>query len=365
MKFITEVKGHYLELQREDFRRLATLVQDLPEFANVRDRRRLVAGALEGAPRASTLLAGLDLDGSPRGVAVEVIKTLAQFGQVAYGKEALGVLLNELLDRIGEGENQDFIRTLFANYPLDRPVVRNRPIPLDQWRGTASVEDVREKIIGENTLRDISLLELALAAARAVVRIGLPGGAGSGFMIAPDLLMTNHHVIASAAQTEHAEFTFNYQLDRHGKACETLTAGAKPQGLLHTHPELDYTVVQLAAPPAFGEPLRLRAVRSERDARVSIIQHPGGHFKKISMQNNFVAYADNTVVQYFTSTEPGSSGSPVFNDAFEVIAIHHSGGMLEEPGTGRRYLRNAGTSMIAVLADLKAHAPAILGQLAR
>ena len=352
-----------VELQREDFRHLVSLVQDVPDFANVRDRRRLVVGALEGIPRASAILSGLDLDGNPRSVAVEVIKTLAQFGQVAYGKEALGVFLNELLDRIGDGEEQDFIRSLFTRYPLDRPVVRNRPIPLDQWRGTASAEDVREKIIGENTLRDIRVLELALAAARAVVRVGLPNGAGSGFMIAPDLLMTNHHVIGSAADMEQAEFTFNYQLDRHGKACETLTVVAKPQGLFHTHPDLDYTVAQLADPPAFGEPLSLRAARVKRDDRVTIIQHPGGHFKKISMQNNFVAYADPTVVQYFTSTEPGSSGSPVFDDGFAVIAIHHSGGMLEEPDTGRRYLRNAGTSMIAVLADLKANAPAIHGRL--
>jgi len=29
-----------------------------------------------------------------------------------------------------------------------------------------------------------------------------------------------------------------------------------------------------------------------RDDRVAIIQHPGGHLKKISVQNNFVAYAD-------------------------------------------------------------------------
>jgi hypothetical protein len=69
---------------------------------------------------------------------------------------------------------------------------------------------VREKIIGENTLRDIAMLEQALAAAKGVVRVGLTDGAGSGFMIAPDLLMTNHHVIGSQALAERAEFTFNY-----------------------------------------------------------------------------------------------------------------------------------------------------------
>ncbi|ODH02276.1 hypothetical protein A4S05_24955 [Nostoc sp. KVJ20] len=59
---------------------------------------------------------------------------------------------------------------------------------------------------------------------------------------------------------------------------------------------------------------------------MAIIQHPGGHLKKISIQNNFVAYTDNKVLQYTTSTEPGSSGSPVFDDDFQVVGIHHSGG---------------------------------------
>lgn len=72
-----------------------------------------------------------------------------------------------------------------------------------------------------------------------------------------------------------------------------------------------------------------------------------------------VTYVDNDVVQYTRCTSPGSSGSPVFNVNFEVVAIHHSGGMLLEPGTEERYLRSQGTSMIAVLDDLKINAPEI------
>jgi V8-like Glu-specific endopeptidase len=350
-----------VQLKQDDFRRLVELVQGLPDFATARDRRRLVAAALEGSPRASSILAGLDLEGSPRGAAVEVVKSLADFGQVAFGKEALGVFLNYLQALTGE-EQADFISGLFSVYPFnDAAAARNRPI--DHWRGSESADDVREKIVGENTLRDIRMLELGLEAARAVVRIGVGSGAGSGFMIASDLVMTNHHVIGSKEDAAKAEFMFNYQLDLTGKACEPLTVGALPEGAFRTDASLDYTVVQLRDPPGFGSPLKLRPVVLRRDERVSIIQHPGGHFKKISMQNNFVAYADRQVVQYTTSTLPGSSGSPVFNEAFEVVAIHHSGGVLEEPGSGRHYLRNAGSSMIAVVEDLKANAPEIYAQL--
>src|SRR5262249_56211018 len=92
--------------------------------------------------------------------------------------------------------------------------------------------------------------------------------------------------------------------------------GARTGGVFHTSAELDLTVLELDAPAAEFQPLTMRSRRVLRDERVTIIQHPGGHYKKISMQNNFVAYADDRVVQYTTSTEPGSSGSPVFDQAF-------------------------------------------------
>ncbi len=111
------------------------------------------------------------------------------------------------------------------------------------------------------------------------------------------------------------------------------------------------------------EPLTLASKRVQRDERVNIIQHPGGHYKKISMQNNFVAFANARDIQYLTTTEPGSSGSPVFDNNFVVVGIHHSGGDLLEPDSSRRYLRNAGSSMIAVLADLRANAPEIYQKL--
>jgi S1-C subfamily serine protease len=353
-----------IQLSQPDFRQLTRLVQNLPDFATVRDRRRLVAGALEGVARADLLLARLDLDGTPMGVAVEVVRFLAGFGQVAYGKEALGVFLNYLQPLVDETDAA-FIDALFQRYPLDAPAAPARP--LDHWRGSESPADVQEKIIGENTLRHIYVLERALRAAQAVVhlRVSHDDGRtalGTGFLVASDLLMTNHHVVASAAVAVQTRYSFNYQLDVDGRQQAITTVGGLAGGLFHSNAELDYTVLQLADPPALA-PLTLRAALVPPESRVAIIQHPGGHLKQISMQNNFVAYADRWVVQYTTSTLPGSSGAPVFDDDFAVVAIHHSGGLLQEPGSQRRFLRNAGSAMIAVLADLQSAAPAIYARL--
>jgi V8-like Glu-specific endopeptidase len=61
--------------------------------------------------------------------------------------------------------------------------------------------------------------------------------------------------------------------------------------------------------------------------------------------------------------EPGSSGSPVLDEALNVVGIHHAGGQLREPATSRRYLRNEGVRMMAILDDFRRNAPDIHARL--
>jgi V8-like Glu-specific endopeptidase len=77
------------------------------------------------------------------------------------------------------------------------------------------------------------------------------------------------------------------------------------------------------------------------------------------MQNNFVSHFDRPWLRYTTGTEEGSSGSPVFNEEFEVVAIHHGAREFEDLTTRKSYVRNEGASMAAVLDDLQSTAPEI------
>jgi V8-like Glu-specific endopeptidase len=54
-----------------------------------------------------------------------------------------------------------------------------------------------------------------------------------------------------------------------------------------------------------------------------------------------------------TDTLPGSSGSPVFNSSWQVVALHHSGGWLPEPGTNRVSFRNEGIHVRTLMRGLK------------
>ena len=56
-------------------------------------------------------------------------------------------------------------------------------------------------------------------------------------------------------------------------------------------------------------------------------------------------------LQYSTDTMPGSSGSPVFNDLWQVIALHHAGGDLQSNDQGDRRFVNEGILMSAIQTD--------------
>lgn len=350
------------QLDAADRARLIDLLVTRPEFRTADRRDAFIEEMLTGSPRKEHIRGQIIFDGTTRQFANQLVGVLTQFGQDEPGQEVLGLLLNHLLTYVGStGPDADFLRGLFARYPLKTKPISARDMPV--WRGHESPTAVQEKIIGENTLRDVRLLELALDAARAVVRIVTADSLGSGFLVGPGLIMTNHHVIGRQEAAQPSAFQFHYQLDKHLNPRPILAARAKPGGLFYTNPDLDVTVVEVLDAPADVAPLTLARRRVAKDSRVNIIQHPGGHYKKISMQNNFVAFADGRHLQYLTSTEPGSSGSPVFDNDFLVIGIHHSGGMLPEPGGEQKYLRNAGSSMIAVLDDLRDHAPEIYARL--
>ena len=103
--------------------------------------------------------------------------------------------------------------------------------------------------------------------------------------------------------------------------------------------------------------LRLETSTVKAGDRVNIIQHPGGNQKRVSMYSNSVVFVGGNKVQYLTDTEPGSSGSPVFDKQWNVAALHHSGGWLTEPGApdkSRQFYRNEGVLIDVVMAGVAA-----------
>ena len=301
----------------------------------------------------------MDLSGATFIAVSEIVSHLERYGRLSYEREALGVFLNTMKSIVGI-QQQGFLDKLLTDYDMMTPIAA-LPDIADGWKASETPADVFEKIIGENTLRPIAFLQEGLKVARSVAYIGVRSGgkswSGTGFLVSNNLLLTNNHVISNPEVLKNTIFRFNYEETFRGEAQKTSEYRAKSQGLFHTNPDrdfFDYTLVELEGEPGqeWGYlPLASRNLR--RDDRVNIILHPLGQPKQISLQNNFVQYVGGSVAQYVTSTQPGSSGSPVFDDAWEVVALHHAGGeKMLEPTTQRRYFRNEGILVNSILADL-------------
>ena len=358
-----------IDLTHDDLQRLVQIVKELPFFGMERDRRPFLVTALGESPRAKTAVGIIDLGGPPDVAAMKVIIGLSQFGQLEYGKQSLGVFLNAALSYVDLNVG-DEITAMFQRYPLDTPVTGPRPV--NDWRvkDAGKATHLHEQIIGENTLFPIAVLQRALEAARAVllVRVQLPDGGsswlGTGFLVAHDLIMTNHHVIGTPEQAGAASFLFHYQLGPDGNPCPISVAQPTMKGLFWSDQDLDVAVVQVEGVDSTIPPLKLSARIPTVEDAVTLIGHPSGHLKQISLRNNAVQFSDARRIQYTASTEPGSSGSPVFDrGALEVVGIHHSGGDLVDPGSGVHCFRNEGTTMRAVLETLRARAPEIYSRL--
>lgn len=88
------------------------------------------------------------------------------------------------------------------------------------------------------------------------------------------------------------------------------------------------------------------------DQHLNIVQHPQGRRKEVALQKNQIKNIYPNAVRYTTDTEPGSSGSAVFNNEWDLVAIHHAAG---EPGPGNTWVSNEGMRIDKIVADLRDH----------
>lgn len=234
-----------------------------------------------------------------------------------------------------------------------------------QWTGGATVRaDTRmpvEAVIGEPNFKSIWWLELALEAAHSVARVKLPAGSATGFLIAPDLFMTNNHVFENAEDARTARLQFNYRLLASGDLAPRDEWECDPDGLFHTNPDLDYSLVRVkrkdgkAAGDVWGVLDLRHGVTVQPNQRVNIIQHPQGRFQEIAFRDNQVKDVQDRYIQYLTDTDYGTSGSPVFDDWFNVVALHNQ--RAPDPNDPHRWYRNQGFRVEAILADAGGYIP--------
>ena len=280
---------------------------------------------------------------------------------IAFRDKAIDNWHQILVEADRRGKVADLIRAALKDYPEDPfltqaqdgqlAAVRGPDLDRDlAWQTEQPVENL-EKIMGrQSTLLPISFLSQGQERARSVARIRLQKGFGSGFLVQNNLLVTNHHVLADPEDARSAVIQMNVQQTPEGLDLEPVELRFDPDGGFATSKADDWTVCRVKgdANADWGW-IALKSAPIQVKERVIIIQHPGGGPKQIAFYHNLVTFVDDRVVQYLTDTLPGSSGSPVFDDRWRLVALHHSGGHIREPGSKELVFRNEGIRIERVL----------------
>jgi V8-like Glu-specific endopeptidase len=197
-----------------------------------------------------------------------------------------------------------------------------------------------EATIGVANFLPFGVLQLAATNGRAVCKIEAAGinhlgqlgsWVGTGFLVGPEILLTNHHVLNSPDVAESGIAIFNYEANAAGGAAQLREYTLAPNKLFITSPAvdgLDYTFVAVTDKPEqeFGIIDMYRgAFATDFMKRANVIQHPDGRPKEVVLQDNRVLPDDHPLfLHYTTDTEGGTSGSPVFDNNWQLKALHHA-----------------------------------------
>jgi len=192
---------------------------------------------------------------------------------------------------------------------------------------------------------------------------------GSGFLVGPDLVMTNHHVV-DRFLTEQPDHTivpnttgdrifcfFDYFMEPQpgvppGTIKHASTAvRAADQWFVHARKKLpfdgtakmpttvsneyDYAIIQLAKPIGAmptrqgggtrrGWLLLPPKIDIFQKGRLMTFQHPGGYSQQIDMGDALGPDASSTRIRYKVSAANGSSGGPTVDANGELFALHNA-----------------------------------------
>jgi len=190
-------------------------------------------------------------------------------------------------------------------------------------------------IAGEsNDLLPLSFLSQGLNRARSVALLredGVPKG--SAFLLHGGLMLTNHHLLPQPPTKGAISVQFGWRRTEQDELADGVTYSLDAERFWLTSPtdELDCTLIALGEPiGGQGEapqPLELNDRHDKHALGISLnlIHHPGGAPQQVTLRNNALLARHEQALHYEADTDNGSSGAPVFNDSWQLVALHHGG----------------------------------------
>lgn len=215
--------------------------------------------------------------------------------------------------------------------------------------GTQDTSGFEKNFSGEGSF-SLDLLKRMVAACASIAVVCDARGQrlGTGFLVAGAALgladgtvfVTNAHVlsetVANAVRPADARLTFEVESAAAGNpvfhAVGDVLFSSEPGDIgvrNGTNGALDVTIVRVPAAAAALAPLPVAPSLPlvEARSRAYVVGHPRGGGLQVALHDSRLIDIDDDerLLHYRTPTDPGSSGSPVFNEAWEVIGLHHAG----------------------------------------
>ena len=277
--------------------------------------------------------------------AFELASTLRQLvevwgldGNSEIGRLVLPVLQAELLKREG-GEVGVIAKALISPQAvIEKRAETSQTLKAEPEEGRGDYE----KVFGTERYVTLAWYQTGLDRCRGVVRLEtkFDRGMGTGILLSgssvhPSLagkwvILTNAHVLSedpevdAALSTSQAVVTLEYAGPNTGekpkRSIEKILWSSPPE-------KLDATLAVLAGAPPEVPPYPIAKGLPAKGGprRVYAIGHPLGGGLSLSIHDNLLLDDEDPKLHYRTPTEPGSSGSPLFNDDWDLIGLHHAG----------------------------------------
>lgn len=314
----------------------------------------------------------------------------SELGKPALGTFAAGATFEQqVFSLIVKAKAQGWTRSLVEALQKDRadnPLVKNLPDAVrmtgtepPRTAGSAAPGRAQmslEKIVRGGGFEYLRAFSQKLAViGEAICRVEAPAGTpmGTGILVAADLVVTNYHVvqqhIEKQANLPEIICRFDYASDASGAAdglpialsasgdwtianspydpaADTRGTGIPKDGCL------DFAILRLARP--FGNdrkplPLSLSAQTIDQNLPVLVVQHPKGAPMSLAMGASLGLNENGLRLRYDTDTLPGSSGSAVFNQHLDLMALHHAG----DPSAVTRATYNQGIPIAKIASALQ------------